>query len=608
MTGPRNALTHPQYRRGRRLLPLAAAILLGQLGCSTDQPTEPTSPTTTLAATARHPLPKSAGRRAGSTIRPNQAIAPRVSLSLGTAFSGTGPSVLVLADSDFVSTNALANSLANAGFVVSLRPAPENTWDGTNPSLSGFDAVVHLNGATYDAPLPSSAQTALTSFVQNGGGFVTARWNGYESQPEMPELMLQDMDLNPDGSEQNCGACQITYEALAAAAGHPVLAGIPASFTFMADGHDAGPQVVFASNPSTVLMRVPSGRPAVLARELGQGRVVSFSFAPNYYFDGLGEIRDPTTLQDPTVQQLYINAVGWVAGSESGTAEPQSITFGPLPNRVFGDADFSVSASASSGLPVSLSSAGTCTVLGTTVSITGAGTCTLTASQAGNDDYAPAEDVVQSFTIAQATPLLSWTPGSITAGVPLGAQQLNATATGVGGVTLAGSFAYTPAAGTILGTGPTTLSVVFTPASPNYHAVGTSVSMTVQSGITFKGFFSPIRNLPAVNVVTAGTSVPVKFTVGGKRWIQILASNSPSSEPAVCPTGTPEHTVRPGVSGSSGLRSMGYSYAYVWKTNPGWAGTCRRFILTLADGSRHEAMFRFKAASRVSTAARILGH
>jgi hypothetical protein len=281
-------------------------------------------------------------------------------------------------------------------------------------------------------------------------------------------------------------------------------------------------------------MQVPTGRPAVLVRQFGSGRVVNFSFAPNYYFDDLGNIHDPVTLQDPTVQQLYINAVSWAAGSATGTAQPQTITFGPLANKVFGDSDFSVDASASSGLPVSLNAAGPCTVLGNTVSLTGAGTCTLTASQAGNDDYTAAEDVSQSFTISQATPLLSWTPGSIIAGVPLGSEQLNATATGVGGVTLAGSFAYTPAAGTLLGTGTTTLSVVFTPASPNYHAVGTSVSVTVQSGITFKGFYSPVRNLPAVNVVTAGTSVPVKFTVGGKRWIQILGSNSPSSEPAAC--------------------------------------------------------------------------
>src|SRR5207237_10414756 len=40
----------------------------------------------------------------------------------------------------------------------------------------------------------------------------------------------------------------------------------------------------------------------------------------------------------------------------------QTITFGALPPKTFGDADFSVSATASSGLPVSFSASGQCTV------------------------------------------------------------------------------------------------------------------------------------------------------------------------------------------------------------------------------------------------------
>jgi hypothetical protein len=57
----------------------------------------------------------------------------------------------------------------------------------------------------------------------------------------------------------------------------------------------------------------------------------------------------------------------------------------------------------------------------------------------------------------------------------------------------------------------------------------------------------------------------------------------------------------------SGLRSLGYSYNYVWKTSPSWAGTCRKFALTLVDGSTHEALFRFVAAPKSSVAKRILG-
>ncbi|MCA1554456.1 MAG: hypothetical protein LC737_08760, partial [Chloroflexi bacterium] len=79
----------------------------------------------------------------------------------------------------------------------------------------------------------------------------------------------------------------------------------------------------------------------------------------------------------------------------------QTITFGALANKTYGDADFTVSATASSGLAVSFSASGNCTVSGSTVHITGAGSCTITASQAGNGNYNAATNVPQSFSIAQ---------------------------------------------------------------------------------------------------------------------------------------------------------------------------------------------------------------
>jgi uncharacterized repeat protein (TIGR01451 family) len=81
----------------------------------------------------------------------------------------------------------------------------------------------------------------------------------------------------------------------------------------------------------------------------------------------------------------------------------QTITFGALADKTYGDADFSVSASASSGLTVSFAASGNCTVTGSTVHLTGAGSCTITASQAGDSGYNAATDVARSFNIAKAT-------------------------------------------------------------------------------------------------------------------------------------------------------------------------------------------------------------
>jgi PKD domain len=82
----------------------------------------------------------------------------------------------------------------------------------------------------------------------------------------------------------------------------------------------------------------------------------------------------------------------------------QTITFPALANRELGDPDFSVSATASSGLVVSFSASGSCTVSGTTVHLTGVGSCTITASQAGDANYDPAPAVAQTFTITDTTP------------------------------------------------------------------------------------------------------------------------------------------------------------------------------------------------------------
>src|SRR5205085_11912594 len=81
----------------------------------------------------------------------------------------------------------------------------------------------------------------------------------------------------------------------------------------------------------------------------------------------------------------------------------QTITFGALANKVYGDAPFAVSATASSSLAVSFSIvSGPATISGSTVTITGVGAVVVRASQAGNSLYNAAPDADQSFTVAKA--------------------------------------------------------------------------------------------------------------------------------------------------------------------------------------------------------------
>jgi uncharacterized repeat protein (TIGR02543 family) len=80
----------------------------------------------------------------------------------------------------------------------------------------------------------------------------------------------------------------------------------------------------------------------------------------------------------------------------------QSITFNSITDKTYGDAAFTVSPTATSGLTVALTSATTavCTVSSFTVTMIAAGTCTLNANQAGNATYYAATQVQQSFNVA----------------------------------------------------------------------------------------------------------------------------------------------------------------------------------------------------------------
>ena len=97
---------------------------------------------------------------------------------------------------------------------------------------------------------------------------------------------------------------------------------------------------------------------------------------------------------------------------------------------------------------------------------------TLTPTDAAN--YTTATATV-SITVTKATPTIAWpTPAGITYGTALSATQLDATAS------VAGTFVYTPAAGTVLSAGAQTLSVTFSPTdTANYTAATATVSITV---------------------------------------------------------------------------------------------------------------------------------
>lgn len=88
----------------------------------------------------------------------------------------------------------------------------------------------------------------------------------------------------------------------------------------------------------------------------------------------------------------------------------QTITYSALPTKIFGDAAFALTATASSSLPITYTSSNTAvaTVSGSTVTIVGGGTTTITAAQAGNANYNAATSVPQILTVNKASQTISF--------------------------------------------------------------------------------------------------------------------------------------------------------------------------------------------------------
>ena len=128
-----------------------------------------------------------------------------------------------------------------------------------------------------------------------------------------------------------------------------------------------------------------------------------------------------------------------------------------------------------------------------------AGAYTVLAGFPATADYAAAT-VLASFTIAQATPLVTWSsPASIVYGTPLSTAQLDAQAS------VPGMFVYTPALGAILHAGAgQSLSVTFMPTDATDYTVATRTTPTT---------FTIGKGTPTIALANPGNSAVFGQTV-----------------------------------------------------------------------------------------------
>ena len=140
--------------------------------------------------------------------------------------------------------------------------------------------------------------------------------------------------------------------------------------------------------------------------------------------------------------------------------------------------------------------------------------------------------------------------------------------------------------------GPTTIHVHAEDRAGHIFDAYPTYTVTAYS---FTGFFSPIMNLPTLNNVNAGSTVPIKFSLAGFRGFNLFASGYPASQAMTC-AGVVTGPLQRNTLGPDGFvyDPLLDQYRWHWKTDRNWRGTCRKLVVRLADGSEKRANFRFQ--------------
>lgn len=231
------------------------------------------------------------------------------------------------------------------------------------------------------------------------------------------------------------------------------------------------------------------------------------------------------TVVDGTM--TYSHAAGEVLGAGTYTL---SVTFVPTDSTNYTQASQTVSLTVNKATPQVVWGAPATIVYGTALSaaqldavasvsgkltyspdfgtVLSSGTQALSVTFVADDTNNYNSPVTQtvSLTVTKATPSLTWSsPAAIVYGLALSGTQLNASSS------VAGSFSYSPAAGTVLAAGSYTLTAGFTPTDTTDYAVqAATVGLTVNKASTTTTLAASASSaIAGQSVVLTSTVLPV---------------------------------------------------------------------------------------------------
>jgi MBG domain/Calx-beta domain len=317
----------------------------------------------------------------------------------------------VLADKKFGDADFGLIAAASSNLAVSLAAAGNCTLNGSQVHLTGAGICTITASQDGDANITAAVPVARTFSIGKADqqitfdGLADRKFGdpnfavGATASSSLTVSLAATGNCTLAGSQvhlTSAGQCTITASQDGDA---NVNAAVPVARTFAIGKTDQ--QITFDALANKTIGDADLGITATSSANL----VVSFAATGNctlngnqIHLTGAGQCT-VTASQDGDANT---NAATPVARTFSIAKLDQQITFDVLADKKFGDADFNVTATASSNLAVSLAAAGNCTLNGSQIHLTGAGQCTVTASQDGDANTNAAAPVVRVFSIAKS--------------------------------------------------------------------------------------------------------------------------------------------------------------------------------------------------------------
>jgi hypothetical protein len=326
-------------------------------------------------------------------------------------FSGDGILDLAVTDAD---TDKLAILLGNRDGTFTATASPAT---GSDPIVA---AVGDFNGdGKMDLAVTNNGSGTLTVLLGNGDGTFTATATNPETGDSPAGVVVGDFngDGIPDLAVSNTRGPMISI----------LLGNGDGTFTTTAAvgplGYISGGGLVLGDFNGN---GIPDLADANFGASNGSGATVLLAQLTQTATTPPTGISLPENTGTHLVEASYPGDINFLASISGivGLATPavaQTITFSNPGIQTYGT-PLTLSASASSGLPVSFASttASVCTVSGTTATFVTTGTCTIQATQPGNSTYTAATPVSQTFTVEAVAQTITFpNPGTQDLGAPL---------------------------------------------------------------------------------------------------------------------------------------------------------------------------------------------